>query len=165
MRDVVISGWPRRPVAERAGLGESFELDSTVLDETSGTPPFVHSSARETDLRAAEALTGEAKRRNDFVDVALHGGRFVLLLADGAEIAGGVSAAVRAAPDRRRRGPRHRTPPALPAPGRVLRTGADPAFPGNFVFDWCDGWCPDSMVMREDAYPASPYKAALLKGP
>ncbi|WP_328610617.1 CapA family protein [Amycolatopsis sp. NBC_00345] len=47
--------------ADRPGIAairvrQSFEFDSTFLDETLGTLPFVHSSAHESDLRAAEAV-------------------------------------------------------------------------------------------------------------
>jgi hypothetical protein len=63
--------------ADRAGIGairvrQSFEYDTGFLEETPGTPPFVHSSAHEPDVRAAGALIGEAKKSNDFVVVALH---------------------------------------------------------------------------------------------
>src|SRR5690606_38219693 len=53
-------------------------------------------------------------------------GRAVLLPACDAGAVGAVPAAVGAPPGRRRGGPRRRAPPALPAPGRVPRAGADP---------------------------------------
>jgi poly-gamma-glutamate synthesis protein (capsule biosynthesis protein) len=156
--------------ADRAGIGairvrQSFEFDSTFLDETPGTPPFVHSSAHEPDVRAAEALIREAKKHNDVVVVALHWGvPFCYLPATQGPLA------------------QYQRPLAW----RLIDAGADLIIgshphclhpvefyksglilysTGNFVFDWCDGWSPDSMVAKGDARPAPPYQAALLQGP
>ncbi|MFK0249152.1 CapA family protein [Amycolatopsis azurea] len=156
--------------ADRAGIGairvrQSFEFDSTFLDETPGTPPFVHSSAHEPDVRAAEALIGEAKQRNDFVAVALHWGvPFCYLPATQGPLA------------------EYQRPLAR----RLVEAGADLVIghhphclhpvefhenglilysTGNFLFDWCEGWNAESMTVREDARPAPPYRAALLEGP
>ncbi|MGW4591397.1 CapA family protein [Amycolatopsis thermoflava] len=156
--------------ADRAGIApirvrQSFEFDSTFLDETPGTPPFVHSSAHEPDVRAAEARIREAKAHNDFVVVALHWGvPFCYLPATQGPLA------------------RYQQPLGR----RLISAGADLVIghhphcvhpvefyehglilysTGNFVFDWCDGWHPESMVAREDGRPAAPYRAALLTGP
>ncbi|GHF19602.1 hypothetical protein GCM10014715_87930 [Streptomyces spiralis] len=156
--------------ADRAGIGairvrQKFEFDSTFLDETPGTPPFVHSEAHEPDVRAAEALIREAKKHNDVVAVALHWGVPFCYLPD---VQGPLAQYQR------------------PLARRLIDAGADLIIgshphclhpvefyknglilysTGNFVFDWCDGWSPDSMVAQEDAHPAPPYQAALLKGP
>ncbi|CDR13731.1 Capsule synthesis protein, CapA [Streptomyces iranensis] len=156
--------------ADRPGIGairvrQSFEFDSGFMDETPGTPPFVHSSAHEPDVRAAEALIREAKKRNDFVVVALHWGvPFCYLPTAQGPLA------------------QYQQPLAR----RLIHAGADLIIghhphclhpvefyedglilysTGNFVFDWCDGWSPDSMVAKEDAHPSAPYRPALLKGP
>ncbi|MTD54411.1 CapA family protein [Amycolatopsis pithecellobii] len=156
--------------ADRAGIGairvrQKFEYDSGFLDETPGTPPFVHSSAHEPDVRAAESLIREAKRRNDFVAVALHWGVPFCYLPEA-------------------QGPLARY--QQPLARRLIDAGADLIIghhphclhpvefyahglilysTGNFVFDWCDGWSRDSMVAKEDAHPFAPYKPALLQGP
>jgi hypothetical protein len=155
---------------DRAGIGairvrQSFEYDSTFLDETPGTPPFVHSSAHEPDVRAAETLIRDAKRRHDRVAVALHWGVPHSYL------------------------PTSQGPLAQyqqPLARRLIDAGADLVIghhphclhpvefygeglilysTGNFVFDWCDGWSPASMVAAEDAHPSPPYRPALVKGP
>jgi poly-gamma-glutamate synthesis protein (capsule biosynthesis protein) len=156
--------------ADRAGIGairvrQSFEFDSTFLDETPGTPPFVHSSAHEPDVRAAEARIGAAKRDNDFVAVALHWGVPFCYLPEA-------------------QGPLARY--QRPLAQRLVDAGADLVIghhphclhpvefygrglilysTGNFVFDWCDGWRPDSMVAKEDGHLAAPYRPALMRGP
>ncbi|MDO0929646.1 CapA family protein [Streptomyces sp. TG1A-8] len=156
--------------ADRAGIGairvrQNFEFDSTFLDETPGTPPFVHSSAHEPDVQVAEALIREAKQHNDVVAVALHWGVPFCYLPD---VQGPLAQYQR------------------PLARRLIDAGADLIIgshphclhpvefygnglilysTGNFVFDWCDGWSPDSMVAKEDAHPAPPYQPALLKGP
>jgi len=156
--------------AGRAGIGairvrQSFEFDSTFLDETPGTPPFVHSSAHEPDVRAAEALIREAKKHNDVVAVALHWGVPFCYLPDvqgplaqyqqplarrlidaGADLIIG-------------------SHPHCLHPVEFYKNGLILYSTGNFVFDWCDGWSPESMTVREDAHPAPPYQSALLKGP
>jgi len=156
--------------ADRAGIApirvrQTFEFDSTFLDETPGTPPFVHTRAHEPDVRAAESGIREAKQHNDFVVVALHWGvPFCYLPATQGPLA------------------QYQRPLAH----RLVDAGADlvvghhphclhPAefhgrglilySTGNFVFDWCDGWSRRSMVVREEARPAPPYQAALLQGP
>ncbi|MEV6621919.1 CapA family protein [Amycolatopsis sp. NPDC051106] len=156
--------------ADRAGVGairvrQSFEFDSTLLDETPGMPPFVHSSAHEPDVRAAEALIEKAKQHNDFVAVALHWGvPFCYLPATQGPLA------------------EYQRPLAR----RLVEAGADLVIghhphclhpvefhenglilysTGNFLFDWCDGWNAESMTVREDARPAPPYRSALLEGP
>jgi poly-gamma-glutamate capsule biosynthesis protein CapA/YwtB (metallophosphatase superfamily) len=156
--------------ADRAGIGairvrQSFEFDSGFMDETPGTPPFVHSSALEPDVRAAEILIRAAKKRNEVVVVALHWGvPFCYLPASQGPLA------------------QYQQPLAR----RLVDAGADLIIghhphclhpvefykhalilysTGNFVFDWCDGWSPESMVAKEDAHPAAPYQPALMKGP
>ncbi|MFC8566914.1 CapA family protein [Streptomyces sp. NPDC057245] len=156
--------------AERAGIGairvrQSFEYDSGFMDETPGTPPFVHSSAHEPDVRAAESVIREARERNDVVVVALHWGVPFCYLPDA-------------------QGPLAQY--QQPLARRLIDAGADLVIghhphcvhpvefyenglilysTGNFVFDWCDGWSPDSMVAKEDAHPSAPYQPALMKGP
>jgi poly-gamma-glutamate synthesis protein (capsule biosynthesis protein) len=156
--------------ADRPGIGavrvrQTFEFDSGFLDETPGTPPFVHSSAHEPDVRLAEALIGEAKQENDFVAVALHWGVPFCYLPEA-------------------QGPLARY--QRPLAQRLIDAGADLVIghhphclhpvefykqglilysTGNFMFDWCDGWRPDSMVAKEDGHLAAPYQPALMKGP
>ena len=156
--------------ADRAGVGamrvrQNFEFDSTFLDETPGTPPFVHSSAHEPDVRVAETAIREAKKDHDVVAVALHWGvPFCYLPAVQGPLA------------------QYQRPLAW----RLIDAGADLIIgshphclhpvefyknglilysTGNFVFDWCDGWNPDAMRVKEDAHPAPPYRPALLQGP
>lgn len=156
--------------ADRAGVGamrvrQNFEFDSTFLDETPGTPPFVHSSAHEPDVRVAETAIREAKKHHDVVAVALHWGvPFCYLPAVQGPLA------------------QYQRPLAW----RLIDAGADLIIgshphclhpvefyknglilysTGNFVFDWCDGWNPDAMRVKEDAHPAPPYRPALLQGP
>jgi hypothetical protein len=156
--------------ADRAGIGairvrQSFEYDSGFLDETPGTPPFVHSDAHEPDVRAAEALVREAKRHNDFVVVALHWGvpHCYLPAAQGplAEyqqplarrlVDAGVDLVIG-----------HH--PHCLHPVEFYRNGLILYSTGNFVFDWCDGWNAEAMVPKEDAHPAAPYRPALVRGP
>lgn len=156
--------------AERAGIGairvrQSFEFDSTFMEETPGTPPFVHSVAHEPDVVAAETAIREARQRHDVVAVALHWGVPFPYL------------------------PRAQGPLAQyqrPLAHRLVDAGADLVIghhphclhpvefhgdglilysTGNFVFDWCDGWSPDSMTADVDAHPAAPYQPVLMKGP
>ncbi|MET0136454.1 MAG: CapA family protein [Kibdelosporangium sp.] len=156
--------------ADRAGIAairvrQSFEYDSGFLDETPGTPPFVHSDAHEPDVRAAEAAIREAKRDNDYVAVALHWGVPHCYLPTA-------------------QGPLARY--QQPLARRLVDAGADLVIghhphclhpvefygnglilysTGNFVFDWCDGWSPESMVPKADAHPSAPYAPALVRGP
>lgn len=154
----------------RAGIGplrvrQSFEYDSGFLDETPGTPPFVHSVAHEPDVRRAETLVREAKQHNDFVVIALHWGVPFCYLPSA-------------------QGPLAQY--QRPLAHRLIEAGADLIIghhphclhpvefyehglilysTGNFVFDWCEGWSPDSMVAEEAAHPSAPYQPALVKGP
>ncbi|WP_338598073.1 CapA family protein [Saccharopolyspora sp. SCSIO 74807] len=156
--------------ADRAGIGairvrQSFEFDSTFLDETPGTPPFVHSSAHEPDVRAATALIGEAKRRNDFVAVALHWGvPFCYLPTAQGPLAQYQQPLGRRLIDAGADLVIGHHPHCL-HPAEFYERGLILYSTGNFVFDWCDGWSPDSMAAQEDAHPAPPYQPALLTGP
>ncbi|MDQ0771699.1 poly-gamma-glutamate capsule biosynthesis protein CapA/YwtB (metallophosphatase superfamily) [Streptomyces aurantiacus] len=156
--------------ADRAGIGairvrQNFEFDSGFLDETPGTPPFVHSTAHEPDVRAAETLIREAKERNDVVVVALHWGvPFCYLPAAQGPLAQYQQPLARRLVDAGAdliigSHPHCLHPVEFYGNGLILYST------GNFVFDWCDGWSPDSMVAREDAHPAAPYHPALLRGP
>jgi poly-gamma-glutamate capsule biosynthesis protein CapA/YwtB (metallophosphatase superfamily) len=156
--------------ADRAGIAairvrQSFEYDSGFMDETPGTPPFVHSGAHEPDVRAAEALIQEAKRHNDHVAVALHWGvpHCYLPTAQGPLaqyqqplarrlIAAGADLVIG-----------HH--PHCLHPAEFYEHGLILYSTGNFVFDWCDGWSPESMVAKEDAHPSAPYRPALMRGP
>lgn len=155
---------------DRAGIGairvrQSFEFDNGFMEETPGTPPFVHSSAHEPDVQAAEILIREAKEHNDFVAVAIHWGVPFPYLPDS-------------------QGPLAEY--QQPLARRLIDSGADLIIghhphnvhpvefyeqgliiysTGNFLFDWCDGWNPESMVPRVEANPSAPYKPALMKGP
>jgi capsule synthesis protein PGA_cap len=155
---------------DRAGVGairvrQSFEYDSGFLDETPGTPPFVHSGAHEPDVLAAEVLIREAKRHHDHVVVALHWGvphcylptsqgplaqyqrPLARRLVDaGADLVVGHH-------------PHCLHPVEFHGRGLILYST------GNFVFDWCDGWQPDSMVAKAGAHPSAPYRPALMTGP
>ncbi|GGP15730.1 CapA family protein [Nonomuraea glycinis] len=155
---------------DRAGIGairvrQSFEYDTGFLEETPGTPPFVHSSAHEPDVRAAEALIGEAKKSSDFVVVALHWGvPFPYLPTAQGPLAQYQRPLARRLIDAGAdliigHHPHCLHPVEFYAHGLILYST------GNFVFDWCDGWSPDSMVAREDAHPFAPYRPVLLKGP
>ncbi len=152
-----------RPGIAPIRVRQSFEYDSGFLAETPGTPPFVHSSAYEPDVRLAEELIREAKRANDHVAVALHWGvPHCYLPAAQGPLA------------------RYQQPLAR----RLVDAGADLVIghhphclhpvefygnglilysTGNFVFDWCDGWNAESMVPRVGAY--APYAPALVQGP
>lgn len=146
-------------------IRQHFEYDSGFLDETPGTPPYVHSVAHEPDVQTAERLIAEAKESHDRVIVAMHWGVPFCYLP---EAQGPLAEYQR------------------PLAHRMVDAGADliighhphclhPAefygsglvlySTGNFVFDWCDGWRPDSMVPKEDAHLAAPYKAVLMSGP
>lgn len=156
--------------AERAGIAavrvrQTVEFDGPFLEETPGTPPFVHSVAHEPDVRTAEAAIRAARADHDVVVVALHWGvPFPYLPAAQGPLA------------------QYQRPLAH----RLVDAGADLVIghhphclhpvefrgdglilysTGNFVFDWCDGWRPDSMVPDPDAHPAAPYRPVLLRGP
>jgi poly-gamma-glutamate synthesis protein (capsule biosynthesis protein) len=156
--------------ADRPGIApirvrQSFEYDSTFLDETPGTPPYVHSHAHEPDVRAAEAGIREAKRHNDFVVVALHWGvPFCYLPATQGPLAEYQQPLARRLIDAGAdliigHHPHCLHPAEFYGDGLILNST------GNFVFDWCEGWSKHSMVVRDDAHPTPPYKAALLQGP
>jgi poly-gamma-glutamate capsule biosynthesis protein CapA/YwtB (metallophosphatase superfamily) len=156
--------------ADRAGIGairvrQTFEVDSGFMDETPGTPPFVHSSAHEPDVLRAEESIRQAKAHDDFVVVALHWGvPFPFLPTSQGPLA------------------QYQQPLAH----RLIDAGADLIIghhphclhpvefykeglilysTGNFLFDWTDGWDPDSMVAAVDAHPAAPYQPTLMEGP
>lgn len=156
--------------ADRAGIApirvrQSFEYDSTFLDETPGTPPYVRSHAHEPDVRAAESGIREAKRDNDFVVVALHWGvPFCYLPATQGPLAEYQRPLARRLIDAGADLIIGHHPHCL-HPVEFYERGLILYSTGNFVFDWCDGWSKDSMVVREDTHPAPPYKAALLQGP
>ncbi|WP_432827290.1 CapA family protein [Dactylosporangium sp. CA-092794] len=156
--------------ADRAGIGairvrQSFEYDTGFLAETPGTPPFVHSEAHEPDVRAAEALIRAARQRNDFVVVALHWGvPFPYLPASQGPLAQYQRPLARRLVDAGAdliigHHPHCLHPVEFYGRGLILYST------GNFVFDWCDGWSPDSMVAKEDAHPSAPYRPALMSGP
>lgn len=155
---------------DRAGIGairvrQSFEFDSTFLDETPGTPPFVHSSAHEPDVRAAETVIREAKERHDVVAVALHWGVPFCYLPD---VQGPLAQYQRPLARRLVEAGADLiigSHPHCLHPVEYYRNGLILYSTGNFVFDWCDGWGPDSMAVKEDAHPAPPYRPALLRGP
>lgn len=153
--------------ADRAGIAairvrQSFEFDSGFLDETPGTPPFVHSSAHEPDVRAAETAIREAERHNDYVAVALHWGvPFCYLPTAQGPLAQYQRPLARRLVDAGAdlvigHHPHCLHPVEFHGNGLILYST------GNFVFDWCDGWSPDSMVPR---YPTAPYQPVLLEGP
>jgi poly-gamma-glutamate synthesis protein (capsule biosynthesis protein) len=156
--------------ADRAGIApirvrQSVEFDSTFLDETPGTPPFVHSWAHESDVRVAEAAIADAKRHTDVVVVALHWGvPFCYLPATQGPLAQYQQPLARRLVDAGADLVIGHHPHCL-HPVEFYREGLILYSTGNFRFDWCDGWRPDSMVVREDAHPAPPYRAALLSGP
>lgn len=156
--------------ADRAGIApirvrQNFEFDSTFLDETPGTPPFVHSRAHEPDVRAAEAGIREAKRHNDFVAVALHWGvPFCYLPTTQGPLAQYQQPLAHRLVDAGADLVIGHHPHCL-HPAEFYGSGLILYSTGNFVFDWCDGWSRESMIVREDAHPAPPYQAALLQGP
>lgn len=156
--------------ADRAGIGairvrQSFEFDSGFMDETPGTPPFVHSSAHEPDVRRAEALIREAKEHNNFVAVALHWGvPFPYLPTSQGPLAQYQQPLARRLIDAGADLIIGHHPHCL-HPVEFYQQGLILYSTGNFVFDWCDGWSPDSMVAAEDAHPAAPYRPVLMKGP
>jgi poly-gamma-glutamate capsule biosynthesis protein CapA/YwtB (metallophosphatase superfamily) len=154
-----------RPGIAAIRVRSTLEVDSGLLDETPGIPPFVHSHAHEPDVRTAEVLIREAKARNDFVVVAMHWGVPFSYLP----IAQGPLAEYQ-----------------QPLARRLVDAGADliighhphcihPAefyrnalilySTGNFLFDWCDGWSPTSMIPTESSQLNAPYGAGLLSGP
>lgn len=155
--------------ADRAGIGairvrQSFEYDSGFLDETPGTPPFVHSSAHEPDVLAAEALIRESKQHNDCVVVALHWGvpHCYLPTAQG-PLAQYQQPLARRLIDAGADLVVGHHPHCL-HPVEFYENGLILYSTGNFLFDWCEGWNPTALVPREDAHPAAPYRPALLKG-
>jgi len=156
--------------AKRAGIGairvrQSFEFDSGFMDETPGTPPFVHSSAHEPDVRRAEELIRDAKQHNDFVAVALHWGvPFPYLPTSQGPLAQYQQPLARRLIDAGADLIIGHHPHCL-HPVEFYEHGLILYSTGNFIFDWCDGWSPDSMVAAEDAHPAAPYQPALMKGP
>ncbi|TVT60917.1 CapA family protein, partial [Amycolatopsis rhizosphaerae] len=131
--------------ADRAGIGairvrQSFEYDSGFLDETPGTPPFVHSRAHEPDVRAAEALIQDAKRGNDYVAVALHWGvPHCYLPAAQGPLAQYQQPLARRLVDAGADLVIGHHPHCL-HPVECYRNGLILYSTGNFVFDWCDGW-------------------------
>lgn len=146
-------------------IRQQFEYDSGFLDETPGTPPYVHSAAHEPDVRTAERLITEAKESHDRVVVALHWGVPFCYLPE----AQGPLAEYQ-------RPLAHRLVdagadliighhPHCLHPAEFYRSGIILYSTGNFVFDWCDGWSPDSMVPKEDVHLSAPYRAVLMSGP
>jgi Bacterial capsule synthesis protein PGA_cap len=156
--------------ADRAGIGairvrQSFEYDSGFLDETPGTPPFVHSSAHEPDVAAAEALIQEAKGHNDHVVVALHWGvPHCYLPTSQGPLAEYQQPLARRLIDAGADLVIGHHPHCL-HPVEFYRHGLILYSTGNFVFDWCDGWNPEAMIPKADAHPSAPYRPALVKGP
>lgn len=156
--------------AERAGIGairvrQSFEFDTGFMDETPGTPPFVHSTAHEPDVVRAEESIRSAKARNDVVVVALHWGvPFPYLPTSQGPLAQYQQPLARRLIDAGADLIIGHHPHCL-HPVEFYEHGLILYSTGNFVFDWCDGWNPGSMVAAEDAHPAAPYQPALMKGP
>lgn len=156
--------------ADRAGIGairvrQQFEYDSGFLDETPGTPPFVHSRAHEPDIRLAEALVREAKRNHDFVVIALHWGvPHCYLPAAQGPLAQYQQPLARRLVDAGADLLIGHHPHCL-HPVEFYRNGLILYSTGNFVFDWCDGWNAESMTPRQDAHPWAPYRPALVQGP
>lgn len=153
---------------DRAGIGairvrQSFEFDTGFMDETPGTPPFVHSSAHEPDVLAAEAVVRKAKARNTFVVIALHWGvPFCYLPSAQGPLAQYQQPLARRLIDAGADLIIGHHPHCL-HPVEFYKTGLILYSTGNFVFDWSDGWSPDSMVAAEAAHPAAPYKPALVR--
>jgi hypothetical protein len=156
--------------ADRPGIGairvrQSFEVDSGFMDETPGTPPFVHSSAHEPDVVRAEEAIRAAKASNDVVVVALHWGvPFPFLPTAQGPLAQYQQPLARRLIDAGADLIIGHHPHCL-HPVEFYQDGLILYSTGNFVFDWCDGWRPDSMVAAEDAHPAAPYKPTLMRGP
>lgn len=156
--------------ADRAGIGairvrQSFEFDSGFLDETPGTPPFVHSSAHESDVQIAEAAIRKAKEDNNFVAVALHWGvPFCYLPTAQGPLARYQQPLARRLIDAGADLIIGHHPHCL-HPVEFYRHGLVLYSTGNFLFDWCDGWSPDSMVATESAHLSAPYQARLMAGP
>ncbi|RYE39452.1 MAG: hypothetical protein EOP24_44220 [Hyphomicrobiales bacterium] len=154
---------------DRAGIGairvrQSFEFDSGFMDETPGTPPFVHSIAHEPDVRAAEVLIREVRERNDVV-VALHWGvPFCYLPTSQGPLAQYQQPLARRLVDAGADLFIGNHPHCL-HPVEFYKHGLNFYSTGNFVFDWRDGWSPESMVAKEDVHPAAPYRPVLMKGP
>ncbi|GAY10988.1 CapA family protein [Pseudonocardia sp. N23] len=156
--------------ADRAGIAplrvrQTVEFDGPFMEETPGTPPFVHTVAHEPDVLVAERAVREARLRADVVAVALHWGVPFPYLPDA-------------------QGPLARY--QQPLAHRLIDAGADLVIghhphclhpvefygrglvlysTGNFVFDWCDGWTPEAMVADPDAHPAAPFRPVLMRGP
>ncbi|WP_134765145.1 CapA family protein [Nocardioides sp. 1609] len=155
--------------ATRAGIGairvrQQFEFDTGFLEETPGTPPYVHSEAHEPDVVAVEEAIRRARKDHDAVAVAIHWGVPFPYLP---EAQGPLAEYQR------------------PLAHRLIDAGADLIVghhphclhpvefygrglilysTGNFVFDWCDGWSPESMVAAVDAHPYAPYRPVLVRG-
>jgi poly-gamma-glutamate capsule biosynthesis protein CapA/YwtB (metallophosphatase superfamily) len=153
----------------RAGIGairvrQHFEFDTGFLEETPGTPPYVHSEAHEPDVTLVEEAIRQAREVHDAVVVAIHWGvPFPYLpeaqgpLADyqrplahrlvdaGADLIIGHH-------------PHCLHPVEFHGRGLILYST------GNFVFDWCDGWSAESMVAAVDAHPYAPYRPVLVRG-
>lgn len=155
--------------SDRAGIAgirvrQSFEFDTGFMDETPGTPPFVHSSAHEPDVLAAEAAIREAKQRNSFAVVALHWGvPFCYMPSAQGPLAQYQQPLARRLIDAGADLIIGHHPHCI-HPVEFYKSGLILYSTGNFIFDWSDGWSPDSMVAAEDAHPAAPYKPALVKG-
>jgi poly-gamma-glutamate synthesis protein (capsule biosynthesis protein) len=64
----------RRPGIAPIRVGQSYEFDGVRLDEQPGSPPTVHTWAREVDVERAESVIAETARNADMVVVALHWG-------------------------------------------------------------------------------------------
>lgn len=155
---------------DRAGIAairvrQTFEFDSGFLEETPGTAPFVHSSAHEPDVLAAEDAVRRAKEHSDFVVVALHWGvPFPYLPTSQGPLA------------EYQRPLAHRLidagadliighHPHCLHPAEFYREGLVLYSTGNFIFDWGEGWSPTSMVAGEEFQLAAPYRPTLMRGP
>ncbi|GAA5060305.1 CapA family protein [Nocardia callitridis] len=155
---------------DRAGIAairvrQSFEFDSGFLDETPGTPPFVHSTAHESDVGAAEQIVRKAKADNTFVAIALHWGvPFCYLPSAQGPLAQYQQPLARRLIDAGADLIIGHHPHCL-HPAEFYDNGLILYSTGNFVFDWSDGWDTESMVAQNDAHPAAPYQPALLEGP
>ncbi|MCF7553688.1 CapA family protein [Pseudonocardia sp. WMMC193] len=156
--------------ATRAGIAplrvrQTAEFDGPFLEETPGTPPFVHTVAHEPDVRVAEEAIREARSRADVVVVALHWGvPFPYLPAAQGPLAQYQQPLARRLVDAGAdlivgHHPHCLHPVEFYGRGLILYST------GNFVFDWCEGWTPEAMVPDPDAHPAAPFRPVLMRGP
>lgn len=154
-----------RPGISAIRVRQSFEYDGVLLEEQPGTPPFVHTSAHQSDVCAAEELIRAAKNDCDTVVVALHWGvpwcylpttqgplaqyqrpLGHRLIEAGADLIVG-----------------HH--PHCLHPVEFYRHGLILYSTGNFVFDSCYGFNPNVPAGQDSGRPTSPYCDTVLTGP